>query len=583
MKTLIKISTLLIAVLFGMTGCQDALETEPKGVLTENYVAQPGNVEGVLTAAYAFTGNARPCCWGTMTLNGWIPSVRSDDAYKGGGGLDDQTPWFQLETGTAVQASLGNNNEVWLNGYGGISLANDAIAKIQELEESEFPEKQVRLAEARFLRGWMHFQMKKRFKWIPFITEGLTVQEIKEIPNRRSDAPDDMYIWELILEDFKFASENLPVDQQDDGRVEKYAADAFIVKTLLWMAYPQDPNTHEVTGVDNQRLQEALQYTDEIINSGKYSLSSDVGINYLYAHDGDRPESIWEYRYSIEDGTGNGNLNFGNALTHPTFGSIGGSDFHKASYNMVNAFKVDENGLPMFETFNETSAQDNYNSYFSENTFDPRLSHTVAIPGLPWKYQQDNPFDSLASRQPAIYGYFHSMKENLQAGSPGLIRTWWQWDAKNTIEARYAEVLLWKAEILIELGRHNEALPIINQIRQRASQSTDMLTWTDGTPTLNYNVGLYQPGVNINWTQENAREALRWESRLELAMEGDRFFNLVRWGIAADVLNRYFEEEADRLNWFNDANFESGKHEYRPIPQDQMNLSEGVYTQNPGY
>ncbi|WP_395262512.1 RagB/SusD family nutrient uptake outer membrane protein [Halalkalibaculum sp. DA3122] len=562
------------------------LDVEPKGVVTEEQVSEPESLEGLVTAAYAFTPKASPCCAEFMSLNPWIASVRSDDAYKGGGGLDDQTPWYQMETFSLVSSSIGNNNGVWKNGYHGIARANEAISKIQEVDESEFPVKTTRLAEMHFIRAWLHYKLKIRYRWIPYVPEGLTQQEIEEIPNRRPDAENDMYIWQHILDDFKYASENLPETQEDDGRVNKATADAFIVKTLLWMAYPQDDN-HQLTNINTSRLEEALTYANEIINSGQYSLAEDFAHNFMYEWDNQSPEVLWELQFSTDDGTPNGNLNEGNSLTTPWWSPyFSCCDFHKPSFNMVNAFKVDQNGLPMFDTFNDESAQGSYNNYFSNNTFDPRIGHTVAIPGLPWKYQnQQNPvlFDSAGSRQPDVYGYFHSLKENVRTDSPGLVDLFWMHNSKNQAVVRYDEVLLMKAEILIELGRHDEALPIINQIRQRASNSTGMLTFTDGSPTLDYNIETYQDGVNINWTQQNARKALRWERRLELAMEGRRFFDLVRWGIAEEVMNDYFEKERERRQWLSVAEFQSGRDEYRPIPQEQLNLSEGVYTQNPGY
>lgn len=569
-----------------LTSCNDALDVNPKGVVTEEQVSQPESVDGLVVAAYAILPKAGPCCGEFMTLNPWIASVRSDDAYKGGGGLDDQTPWYQMELFSLVSNNIGNNDGVWKNGYRGISRVNEAISKIQELNEDEYPMKTSRLAEMRFLRGWIHFKLKVRYRWIPYITEGLTREEIKEIPNREPDAQDDMYLWEKIKDDFEFASENLPEVQEDDGRVNKYTADAYMVKTLLWMAYPQDDN-HQLIEIDTGKLEEALVYANNIIDSGQYSLASDFAYNFMYDWDNQSPEVLWELQFSVDDGTNNGNLNFGNGLTTPWWSPyFSCCDFHKPSYNMVNAFKVDNNGLPQFDTFNNSSARNDYDNYFENNTFDPRIGHTVAIPGLPWKYQNgNNPvlFDSAGSRQPDVYGYFHSMKENVRTDSPGLVDLFWMHNSKNQAEVRYDEVLLWKAEILIELGRHNEALPIINQLRQRASNSTDMLEFSDGNPTLNYQVEPYQDGVNINWTQENAREALRWERRIELAMEGRRFFDLVRWGIAEEVLNSYLEKESERRQWLGIGEFTSGRDEYRPIPQAQMNLAEGVYTQNPGY
>ena len=153
--------------------------------------------------------------------------------------------------------------------------------------------------------------------------------------------------------------------------------------------------------------------------------------------------------------------------------------------------------------------------------------------------------------------------------------------SKNTIIIRYADALLWKAEALIELGREDEALPIINQVRTRAANSA--VKDADGNDVSNYDVSTYQDGQNINWTQETAREALRFERRLELAMEGWRFFDLVRWGIAAETLNDYFDAEAQRRDYLEDAGFQEGRDEYLPIPQQQIDFSDGSYTQNPGW
>ena len=155
--------------------------------------------------------------------------------------------------------------------------------------------------------------------------------------------------------------------------------------------------------------------------------------------------------------------------------------------------------------------------------------------------------------------------------------------SKNTDIIRFADVLLWKAEALIELGRQDEALPIINEIRQRAINSTAMLKMNDGNPSSNYKMDIYKPGENCDWTQEFARQALRWERRLELAMEGIRFYDLVRWGIAGDYINNYFAEEKTKREYLKDGQFSKGKHEYFAIPQNQIDFSKGLYQQNHGW
>ena len=575
----LKINIFLVFLVISLTSCEeDFLEVNPKAVLTEDQLQEPEQLDGFVTAAYSFM----PRSHAFETYNPFIASLRSDDAYKGGGGLNDQTPWYQMEVFTFVNASVGNNDNAWYRGYQGISRANTAIRAIQNVDEEQYPQKQERLAEMRFIRGWIHFKMKRRWKWIPYIDESATAEEIPQISNRPEDMPNDLPLWEKIAKDFQFAAENLPPIQEEVGRANQYAAKAYLAKTLLWMAYPQDEN-HQVTGVDTEKLSEALIYINDIIESGIYNLSSDFAHNFMLEYDNASPESIWELQFTIDDGTPRGNLNEGNGLTAPWWNPyFSCCDFHKASYNMVNAFQVDENGIPRFEDFNESELEGNYEEYFDNNSFDPRLGHTVAIPGFPWKYQEI-PFDSTASRDPGIYGYMNSLKENVRTDSPGLWDEFWMFNSKNQIEIRYAEVLLWKSEILIQLGQHQDALPIINELRERASNSVEKLKLPDGSFPANYRVEPYVDGVNINWNAESAWDALVWENRLELAMEGRRFYDLVRWGIAEEVMNEYFEKESQRRPWLEVGRFTPGRDEYLPIPQEQMNWSQGVYVQNPGY
>ena len=148
---------------------------------------------------------------------------------------------------------------------------------------------------------------------------------------------------------------------------------------------------------------------------------------------------------------------------------------------------------------------------------------------------------------------------------------------------RYDEVLLWKAEILIQLDRHQEALEPINKIRQRAANSTGRLVKSNGQPVLNYRIETYKPGINCSWTKDFAWKAMQWENRLEMAGEGRRFFDLQRWGILEKTMNDYFAVEKNRFAWMNVAKFTSGRDEFFPIPQPQINWAKGNYTQNPGY
>ena len=251
-------------------------------------------------------------------------------------------------------------------------------------------------------------------------------------------------------------------------------------------------------------------------------------------------------------------------------GGFGCCGFHVPTENFVNAFKTDQQGLPLFDTFNDF----NYDKV--TDAVDPRLDHTVAMEGKPFKYDENliHGGDSWA-RAPGIYGNFTAMKDLEHPdcscrGQNGPFPIF----SLNTPLIRYADVLLWKAEALMELDRYDEALPIINRIRERAKNSTGKLHNASI-----YNIGSYTSFVS----KEQAREALRFERRLELGLEGHRFFDLVRWGIAKETIDSYLAIEALRKPYLADAVFTKGRDEYLPIPNQQMILSGGLYTQNPGY
>lgn len=571
---------LLAQLLLSVASCKKFLDVELQAAIPEDAVSTPETVDGLVIAAYAWYPREFTL---DQKLSPWIADMKSDDSYKGGGGTSDQTSWYQMEIFSQVTPNIGNNDGVWFGQYRGVSRCNTALRALNSIDEADYSLKKQRIAEMRFLRGFFFLEAKKWYKWIPVFDETVIDDSIRKISNHPDTASNDLYIWDRIYQDFAAAAKDLPAAQAEVGRPTKYAAEAQMVNTLMWMAYEQD-DRHQVININRNRLTEALTLADDIINSGKYRLASDMATNFLFSEDNNSPESIFEWQYSHDDGTPDGNLNGGPALNSPWWPPyFSCCDFHKPSYNMVNAFRVDSDGLPLFNTFDDLNIE-NKNEYFATNSWDPRIGHTVAIPGLPWKYQTELLFDSTGSRDANNYGYFNSLKENVEAGSEGLVDLFWMWTSKNEQAIRYNRVLLLKAEILIKLGRQQEALPIINSIRQRAANSTGLLKFANGTPTLPYKISLYQDGVNCNWTNDFAWQALMWENRLEFAMEGNRWYDLVRWGIAESVLNKHFAKENTRKrSWMSDAHFTAGRDEFLPIPQAQMNLSNGVYRQNPGY
>jgi hypothetical protein len=570
MKSKIMIAYISAGLLM-VSSCKKELDYKPTGVLSSSDLTSPEAVEGLVTAAYAAIGNGDMI--GPIYSNWAYGSIRSDDAYKGGGGTADLDEVDKMEHYNLVSADMngiGFLPRTWKNLFKSISRANVALRAVNSLSDAAFPEKKKRLAELRFLRAHSYITMKLLYKNIPIFDENATAEDILKVSNTLSNEES----WNKIADDFQYAIDNLPETQPELGRANKLSAQAYLAKLRLYQAYEQDA-THHVTGIKASRLQEVVNLTQAVIASGKYVLSPDIADNFL-AETENGPESVFAIQFSINDGTTTGRLNFEDGLTYPhgapQYGCCG---FHAPSQNLVNAFTTDANGLPNFDTFNNGIAD------LNTATVDTRLDHTVGIDGHPYKYDNTKPFSNSWVRDPGVYGNFHAMRSEQLATSPSYFKLGpFMGTAKNVDILRYDDVLLMQAEAYIELGQQASALPLINQIRTRAAASTGRLKKADGTFPSNYKIGLYQAA---GWTQDYARKALRWERRLEFATEGARFFDLVRWGVAESTLNAYIAIEKTRRPFLSTAHFTAGRDEYFPIPQSEITFTNGLYKQNPGY
>lgn len=563
MKKIVYIASFI--ALFISSSCTDFLDNNPRGVLSEDDVVTPQSVEGFMNAAYAQLGNDHY----DSPYSLWpFGNVRSDDAYKGGSGTNDIQDFHFFEVSNNIRPDFGELDSFWYISYVGVSRVNKALKALELINESDYPLKKRRIAEMRFLRGHFYFMLKIMFRNVPYITEDIPVEDYKLIANNTLS---NEALWEKIAEDFEAAAAVLPETQSQVGRATKKAAYAYLAKTRLYQAYTQDEK-YNVTGINTQHLQQVLDATDKVI--GKASLEGDFANNFLPGSYENGPESLFAIQFSDNDGTLYGRLNFSDVLSTPQ--GLGCCDFHKPSQNLVNAFKTGANGLPEFDTFNN---QDFDYKNIGANTVDPRLYHTVAMPGLPYKYDPEYLYVEAWVRNPGTYGYYASLKENVAPSCSCVVNIDpFYGNSKNRIQIRYADVLLFRAEALIELGQQADALPLINEVRNRAAQSTGRLTYVT-----NFKINPYVDGVNCNWTQAYARKALRFERRLEFAMEGSRFFDLVRWGVTKDVMNTFYDGEKSKRSYYNDAHFDAEKEEYCPIPLAQINFSQGLYKQNPGY
>lgn len=566
-------SVLTILALVGTTSCSDFLDDQkPQGVLDSDMVKDPSNVDNLVISAYAVFTTAEDV---NSSFSMWNFDVRSDDAYKGGNGTSDGDVFHQLEIEQGVLTTNWNINDMWVRLYNCISRVNSAISVLEATSDS-YQLKAQRLGEMKFLRAYAHFLLKRLYKNIPFIMDANLKQEDYNTLSNTEFNNDEG--WQQIINDVEYAYSVLPVKQTDKGRPSKAAAAAFLTKAYLYKAYRQDdPSSNQVTSINREDLLKVIEYSNpDIYSAGGFDLEADFHNNF-------RPEtqyengveSIWAMQYSINDGTKYGNLNWSYGLIVPNIPGVtdGGCDFYKPSQNLVNAYRTDADGHPFIDTFNNKD-------YDLTQDADPRLFLTVGLTGLPYEFNSKYMMDASStwSRSNGLYGYYVTLKQNVDPDCGYMVKGSWWGTPMNRIVFRYADVLLERAEAYAQLNETGEAIKLVNKIRLRAKQSTGMIANYPSDYGVKFNISTY----NGSYSQEDALKIVKMERRLEMGMESERFFDLVRWGEAEKVLNKYFAEEANNCSIYGDAHFTANKNEYLPIPFSQVAASDGHYTQNIG-
>ena len=558
----------------GLTSCSDFLdEHTPQGTLSDEQVKSPENAEAMVVSAYAVFTTAEDI---NSSFSMWNFDVRSDDAYKGGSGTSDGDVFHQLEVQQGVLTTNWNINDMWVRLYNSLSRVNSAIALLNATSDS-YQMKQQRLAEMKFLRAYGHFLLKRLYKNIPFVVdENLTYDEYNELSNTTYTNDEG---WQLMIDDLMEAYNTLPQTQTDKGRPTKASAAAFLAKVYLYKAYRQDDaKSNQVTSINQQDLEKVLEFTNPS-HYANYGLEDDLHNNFRPEEQYENgKESLWAIQYSRNDGSTYGNLNWSYGLIPPNIpgATDGGCDFYKPSQNLVNAYRTGADGLPLLDNFNDKD----YDK--SSDNADPRLFLTIGIPGLPYMFNKNYMMEetSIWSRSNGLYGYNVSLKQNVD---PALIDnylikgSYWA-SSMNRIVFRYADVILERAEAYAQLGQPDQAIALVNQIRSRAASSTQMI----GNYPNTYGVKIYITNYKGSYPKDEAIRIVKMERRLELGMECERFFDLVRWGDAATVINKYYAEEIDNCGIYRDAHFTADKDEYLPIPFSQISASNGHYTQNIG-
>jgi hypothetical protein len=573
-----------------MTACSnDFLENKPQGSLNDAVMGSTDGAELLVNAAYAALGGPEGQDWSVWchpTSNWTYGEVRSDNAYKGGGGTGDLNEVHRMEI-FDVEANNGFLDSKWYHLYCSLQRCNAALNVLNAYSDDEINNRQSRIGEMRVLRAHFFFELVRLFNKVPYFDENVATPDYTSI--RNDEFTRDQLLGK-IAQEMLDAAELLPESQSEVGRIHKYIALAYAAKVKLYQAYEEDENTHKVVNINKTLLNEVVQLIDRVLNTGRYGLLDDFqGLDLIANENG--KESVFAIQYSMNDGSASaGRINWSNLLNSPSGNSpYSGDGFFLPSQDIINAYQTDANGLPEFDyqslpDYSVVNFVDEQNVTISNTTHsvDPRLDFVVGRPTITWKTYTDSPCMSWV-RDRGTYGH-NCIKRFWVSPESGDMYQGWPWGASslNWQIIRTVDLYLWKAEALIEIGSDLDAARnIINTIRQRAMNSPRVKDFNDSSKdAANYNIGLYPAS---GWTQDYARKALRTETRLEKAFEGERYFDLVRWGIAGDVMTKYIECEKDNRTYYNNAAFTAQKDEYYPIPTNQYNFSGGIYTQNPGY
>lgn len=597
MKTVLKNpllrgTALVILATATIYGCKDFLTAaaEPQGTLNESTLANRAGVEGTLIAAYRpldcmgsnFNG------WGCAASNWVFSSVASDDSYKGSDGLD-QPPINDIEGyhwGTPIASDYLNTK--WQQSYEGVVRSNSALRLLNAVKKSSPTEFSAADAngiagEAIFLRAHYHFEAWRMWGNIPYYREDDT--DFRK-PNLDSSA-----VAVELLKDLDSAIKLLPTTPRNGevGRATRWTAKAYKGRVQLY---------------DHQYANAVTTFKD-VVATGPYGLETSFDRVWTgYADAANGRETIWAFQASANDGEpGAANANWGERLNFPYAPShFQCCGFNPPTQNLVNAFRVDAAGLPLAVT--APSSWNASNAEFKAGDLtpvDPRLDWTVGRDGVPFK--DWGAYSITWVRDPSNGGPYMPKKNIHEKGSGSETTVGWQPQQQNSMNIhlfRYADLLLMLAEAEIERNDLAGGLAIVNQIRARAAVAAQ----GPGTDRASMAVPINDP--RITWAVYRispypsfpdlayAREAVRTERRLELAIEGQRFFDLRRWGITAAVINGYLTgigggggAENTRRLYLKAAEPITARHRWYPIPTIQVELSrvggQDMLKQNTGW
>jgi len=557
--------TILAAVILAVAfACKDSyLDTPPQASLSGSTLASSKNgVNATLISSYktllGWTGNWSEGPWGTGPSN-WEFNIAADETHKGSEPGDGDA-WLAYELYQWSPASPAIHAR-WVADYEGIVRSNSAINTAKAYLAANPGEKAYAdgvVGEATFLRAFFHFEAYKLWKKIPYYTE--TDVDFQK--------PNDQPVLPLVIKDLEAAIALLPANKTSVGRVDKTIATAYLGKAKLY----------------NGDYAGALAAFNTVISSGKYGLSDSFYDNFSVAGDNNK-ESIFAAQTSVNDGDGDGsNSNFGERLAFPHGDSpYGCCGFKQPTYDLAYAFRVDAKGLPIPVDASTTLKRIEAGS---SDLLDPRIDYTMGrtnVPYLNWGLHKDGWI-----RGQGYMGWY-SPKKNASANGDQTLSGGWagtQLSNLNVELMRYADVLLMAAECEVEVGSLANAQKYVNLIRTRAgnsAQGSSSIKVAINSPEITwakYKIGTY----DVAWTDKNAaRDAVRMERKLELALEGHRIYDLQRWGNLVAVETAYLAREKKVVPILSTGSAPSDKNLAWPIPSVEVTKSNGKIVQNAGY
>lgn len=592
----------IIAIVFTICGvfasCKDDfLKQKPVGAYGEEALLNASGVQQLLIGAYAQLNGDIQGQWasfGTTTPGGGMANIMGGEAHKGST-LTDQ-PWMnyfeRYEIPTASDGAL----RAWRFLYDAVDRTNSVLRILPNVTDMTDVQKTQVEAEARFLRAHYYFWLKRWFKNIPWVDE--TATDVR-VPNV-DESDNYVNIWPQIQADFDFARKNLPPTQKDLGRPNSWAASAYYAKVLIYRGNEGDKA---------DAYPEALTVINDIIANGvnnkgeKYALSKNYYDNFDVTKE-NNSETVFAVQHSVNDGTNNnsnGNVELqaaaGKNSASPGMGR--GSGFYSPTQWFVDHFRVNNDGLPYLDMYatNPNSVK-NDDLLKSSDPFtietapvDPRLDWSVGRRGIPYLDYGVNPgadwvYTPVESGPYVMKKIWIKKSEDAAYAYPGRAQ-----NALNAYIIRYADVLLWAAELEARIGDLNKARGYVNRIRDRmASNPTSATNWVkkdDGTDAANYKIGLYPVGSPAFASPEKALDAILYERSLELGMEGHRFYDVIRFGKDIEEFNAYLNFESNARTFLKGAVYTRVPDMLLPIPQvaidNSLKDSKNTLEPNPGY